>query len=172
MRTASLSILIALSLPACGTSEPAAAGKPAAATAEPAAAAKVDACALVTQAEATTLFGEAAARETGATVVDPRMVGECLWGHDSEAGSHLLQVRVWGSPQYYFPPEDEFTKPLDVGEKGYVRVHSASGVDIAFVQDGYVVELSYSTVGGASFAKAPDRVDPVKQLAKTASGRL
>jgi hypothetical protein len=69
-------------------------------------------------------------------------------------------------------PEDEFTRPLDVGEKGYVRVHSASGVDFAWVQGGQVYELSYFTVGGASIPKGTDRVDAVTQLAMTTSGRL
>lgn len=172
MRITSLSILIALSLPACGKSGPAAAGKPAAEPSAAAGPAKVDACKVVTQADATTLFGVPAVRQEGVTVTDPSMLGECIWHHATEAGSHQLQFRVWASPQYYAPPEDEFTKPLNVGEKGYVRVHSASGVDIAWVQGGQVYELSYFTVGDASIPKATDRVDALTQLAKTTSGRL
>lgn len=174
MRAGMLCVFLSLIVSGCGKSEGAPEGS-STAGAEPAATApaKVDACKLVTQAEATTLFGETAARETGATVLDPSMVGECIWGHANELGeSHSLQVRVWGSPQYYSPPTDAFTQPLEVGEKGYVRVHSASGVDIAFVQGGRVCELSYFTVGGASFPKAIDRAEAVKQLAKQASGRL
>jgi hypothetical protein len=171
MRTACLSILVALLLPACGKPE----GAPAKSTAaEPAAAgpAKVEACKVVTQADATALFGVPAVRQEGVTVTDPSMLGECIWHHATEAGSHQLQFRVWASPQYYAPPQDEFTKPLNVGEKGYVRVHSASGVDIAWVQGGQVYELSYFTVGDASIPKATDRVDAVTQLARTTSTRL
>jgi hypothetical protein len=164
---------LALSALACGQADTPPERAPAAAAVTPAAApSRMDACRLVTQAEATTLFGQAAARETGVAVTDPNMIGECIWGHASEDGSHQLQVRVWASPQYYSAPADAFTQPLDVGEKGYVRVHAASGVDIAFVQGGRVVELSYFTVGGANFPKATDRVDSVKQLARRASTRL
>lgn len=134
--------------------------------------ASVDACALVTEAEATALFSEAAARESGVAVTDPHMIGECIWGHDSPVGSHQLQVRVWDSPQYYSAPDDEFTKPLGVGEKGYVRAQSASGVDIAWVQDGRVFELSYFTVGGAKMIRAVERVDAVTELARRTSAKL
>jgi hypothetical protein len=134
--------------------------------------AKVDACALVTETEATALFGEAAARESGVAVTDPHMIGECIWGHDSPTGSHQLQVRVWDSSRYYSAPEDEFTKPLALGEKGYVRAQSASGVDIAWVQGGRVFELSYFTVGGAKMPRAVDRVDAVTELARRTSGEL
>jgi hypothetical protein len=160
----------ALLLWACGSSAgdagSAESATPGAAGAPPAAAAKVDACALVTAAEAGALFGEPATRDEGVTVTDPNMIGECIWEHETSAGSHQLQVRVWGSPQYYTPLDDEFTEPLDVGERGYVRTHSASGVDIAWVQGGRVYELSYFTVGGPGFPQATSREAAVKELAR------
>ena len=81
-------------------------------------------------------------------------------------------MRVWGSPQYYTPLDDDFTRPLDVGERGYLRVHSASGVDLAWVQDGRLFELSYFTVGAPGFPKATDRVSAVTGLAKRTSAKL
>jgi hypothetical protein len=159
---------------ACGPSADDAPAREVASAAPAAAAPKatVDACALVTQAEAAELFGEAADREQGVTVTDPAMIGECIWEHETPAGSHQLQVRVWGSPQYYTPTDDDFTRPLEVGERGYVRVHSASGVDIAWVQGGRVYELSYFTVGAPGFPKATERVGAVTALARRTSSKL
>ena len=173
MRRLHLASLLALTL-ACGGSDGQVAdrGRATASPSDTPAPAQVDACGLVTASEATALFGEVAAREHGVAVTDPSMIGECIWGHDSPLGSHQLQVRVWASPRYYTPPEDEFTKPLAVGERGYVRVQAASGVDIAWVQEGRVFELSYFTVGGAKMPRAVDRVDAVTELAKRTSAKL
>ncbi len=132
-----------------------------------------DACRLVTQEEATSLLGVAASRGTsGNTVVDPAMIGECLWEYDTPTTNQLLQVRVWESPKYYGAPQDEFTTPFDLGEKGYLRAHPGAGVDIVWIQGGRVVELSYSTVGSSGDPRAIDHVEEVKALARKASGRL
>jgi hypothetical protein len=180
MRTHLLSSILPAALlgSACGSSAgdagsaKAAGGDAGAAAPASTTASKVDACALVTAAEAAALFGEPATRDAGVTVTDPNMIGECIWEHETPAGSHQLQVRVWASPQYYNPPADEFTTPLDVGERGYVRSHSASGVDVAWVQGGRVYELSYFTIGGAGFPKATSRVESVKELAGKTAGEI
>jgi hypothetical protein len=53
---------------------------------------------------------------------------------------------------------------LDFVETGYIRIHQVAGVDIAWLQDGKMVSLSYSTIG-RDVPKAATKIDQVKQLA-------
>lgn len=129
-----------------------------------------DACAVVTQADADALFENAASKETGTPITDPNLLGECLWGwQDASANSELLQFRVWNGAEYYgTPPAD--SQAYAIGDKGYVRVDSIAGIDIAWVQGSRTVNLSFSKVG-----TPPDpatKLDGVKALAQKASGAL
>ena len=56
------------------------------------------------------------------------------------------------------------SEPVDFAETGSVRIHQVAGVDIAWLQDGKMVSLSYSTIG-PDVPKAATKVDPLKQLA-------
>ncbi len=131
---------------------------------------KVDACRIVTQEDATALFGNPASPDTGTPVLDPNMLGECLWTWDSESSNQLLQFRVWNGTMYYGEAPDD-AQPMDLGEQAYVRTHPIAGVDVAWVQGGKTVTLSYSKVG-------PDVPDPrtkseaVQQLARKAAAQL
>ena len=167
-------LLAALALPACGGGAPdqEASASTANVSSGPAEPGAVDACRLVTEDEASSLFGKPASRGKGTLVVDPAMIGECLWEYDTPTANQLLQVRVWSSARYYSAPRDEWTTPFDLGEKGYLRVHPGAGVDAVWVQGGRSVEVSYSTVGSAGDPQAVDRVEAVKALARRAAGRL
>lgn len=130
---------------------------------------KVDACALITQDDASTLFGKPASKDKGTPVIDPDMLGECLWSWETEAANQLLQFRIWKGVQYYAPTPD--SQSVDLGEQGYIRAHRVSGVDIEWVQGGRTVSISYSTVGPG----APDptsKIEEVKQLARKAAAGL
>lgn len=135
-------------------------------------AATADACKIVTQEDASKLFGKPAVRDEGVPVVDPNMKSECIWTWDSpDADNQLLQFRVWNGTAYYAETGDSFTKPIDLGEKGHIRVHEFAGVDVEWLQDGKTISLSYSTVGKG----VPDpttKVEEVKQLAKKVEGEL
>jgi hypothetical protein len=129
----------------------------------------IDACGLITQDDASTLFGKPANRDKGTPVIDPNMLGECLWSWEAETGNQLLQFRIWQGTQYYGPTPD--SQPFDLGENGYIRAHRVSGVDVEWVQEGRTISVSYSTVGPGT----PDpltRIEEIKQLARKAAAQL
>jgi hypothetical protein len=132
------------------------------------AAGPVDACSLVTQADAEELFGRPAVREKGTPSFSGMLLGDCLWTWDTESSNQLLQLHVW-KDRKLTPPAD--AQPLDLGEGGSARVHPVAGVDIEWRQDGKVLTLSYSTLGPDA-PKAPDKADAVRGLARKAAGRL
>lgn len=157
---------------ACGEEKKSDSGQPAPVAGGSNSGAMPDACKIVTQEDASKLFGKPAVRDEGVLVVDPNMKSECIWTWDSpDADNQLLQFRVWNGTAYYAETGDSFTKPIDLGEKGHIRVHEFAGVDIEWLQGGKTISLSYSTVGKG----VPDpttKVEEVKQLAKKVEGEL
>lgn len=131
----------------------------------------VDACAIVTQADATALFGQPAVRQEGQKIPVPIMIGECLWTWDTDTANQLLQFRVWSTESAYSRPEDGFTQPLELGDRGHVRAHPQGGVDIEWVQGGRMIGLSYSKVGSA-VPSPTTKAEAMKELARTVAGRL
>jgi len=127
------------------------------------------ACDIVTQQDATALFGQTASPQEGQLVVDPNLIGECLWTWDTATSNQLLQFRIWNGPQYYGAPSD--SQPLDIGEKGYIRVHPLAGVDIEWVQNGKTISLSYSTIG-SDIPNATTKVEELKTLARKVEKQL
>ncbi|MBK8995540.1 MAG: hypothetical protein IPM35_07315 [Myxococcales bacterium] len=130
---------------------------------------KIDACAVVTADDASSLFGQTAEKESGAPSVDPALLGECQWGWaDANANSHTLQFRVWEGEQYYVPGSK--AEPFAIGDKGVVESDPTWGVDVSWVQGNKVADLSYSTVGISP--DATTKLDAVKALALSASAKL
>jgi hypothetical protein len=130
---------------------------------------KLDPCAVITQEDASSLFGKPASRDSGVPVIDPHMLGECLWSWDAETGNQLLQFRIWNGEEYYGPAPD--SQPFELGQKGSIRANRFAGVDIDWVQGGKTVSVSYSTTGPG----APDpltKIEEVKQLARKAAAEL
>jgi hypothetical protein len=107
--------------------------------------------------------------ENEALVVDPALLGECLWQWDTETSSQLLQFYVWDGPEYHSVPTG--SEPFAVGEQGYVLVGPVLGIDIQWVQDGRTIVLSYSKVGPDA-PPVETKVDAMKALAQEVSGRL
>jgi hypothetical protein len=127
----------------------------------------IDGCTLVTQAEASELFGQTAERQEG-TAFGGTVIAECLWTWDTESSNQLLQVYVW--PEAAYGPT-QGSEPFDLGERGHIRKHEVAGVDIAWVQDGMMVSLAYSTIGPDA-PEAIDRAAAVEALARQAAERL
>ncbi len=128
-----------------------------------------DACSIVTEADATAMFGHPASKESGIPVTDQHMLGECLWGYDDGDVSHLMEFRAFDSDAYYDVPTD--SQPFTIGDGGYTRTNPIAGVDIEWLQGGWTVSLSYGTAG----ATAPDvtaKLDDMKALAQKASGLI
>jgi len=131
---------------------------------------KIDACTIVTQDDASSLFGVPATQDTGVPVPDANMISECLWGwQNADNDSRLLQFRVWDGLQYYSVPTD--SQPLAIGDQGFVRTHPVAGVDVGWTQKSLSVQLAYSTVG-ASVPEATTQVEAVKALAQKAAAAL
>jgi len=160
-------IYLALILAAgCGGSEqptaPVAALEPAAAPNPP----SIDACAIVTEADASEVFDQPATPDVGHGGVT--MIAQCLWTWDTDTSNQLLQFHLW-NPKGYDMPQD--AEPLDVGENGFIRRHPVAGVDIGWLQDGAFVTLAYSTIGPDA-PKATDRAERLIALARRVESRL
>jgi hypothetical protein len=164
---------VTIGISACGGSGSDAPATPpgGASTPGPTGGTAVDACAIVTQADATALFGQPAVRQEGSKIAVPIMTGECLWTWDASAANQLLQFRIWNTERAYSRPEDEFTQSLELGDRGHVRVHPQAGVDIQWVQGGKMIGLSYSKVGSA-VPSPSTKTEPMKELARKIAGRL
>jgi hypothetical protein len=85
----------------------------------------IDACAIVTQAEATTLFGQDAAKEEPTAVLDENLLGQCSWTWDTATDNQLLQLFIWTDTTPAVGRRD-----YDIGDEGYVRLEVgwASGI--------------------------------------------
>jgi hypothetical protein len=132
---------------------------------------KIDACALVTQADATTLFGQPATRQEGSKIAAPMMIGECLWTWDAETSNQLLQFRVWSTEQAYSRPEDEFVQDFPLGDRGHVHAHPQAGVSIEWIQGGKMIGMHYSKVGSA-VPSPVTKTEALKELARKVAGKL
>ena len=139
--------------------------------AEPAKPGTIGPCALLTQTDATALFGKPAATyEGGAKTPDSRLKA-CGWDYVyPDNSSHLLQLVVYDSDIAYF--QDPAATPFAIGDKGNVMVSHLSGVDVNWVQKGKFYSLSYSTVGPLAVPEHTAKAEEVKALAKTIAARL
>ncbi len=168
-------VTLILSLGACGSTSRTQTGsssspQPDAPAGEPTTGSKqVDACSIVTQQDATALFGQPASPQQGAATLDPNMIGECLWTWDTEGANQLLQFRIWNGARYYGASPG--TEPFEIGEKGYIRAHPMAGVDIEWVQKDKTISLSYSTIG-KGVPKATSKIEELKTLARRISSQL
>jgi hypothetical protein len=133
---------------------------------------KIDGCAIVTQQDATALFGQNAVPESPES--SPRILGQCHWTWDTETENQLLQFYIWESPQGYSTPSD--AQPFTIGEKGNIRVVPGGPgqglIDVIWVQAGNTIVLDYSAIGSSNTPIGQAKVDAVKALALATSGRL
>jgi hypothetical protein len=139
---------------------------------------KVDACALLTKADASDLFGEPATSDT-TDYSNPVELGVCTWkwkNPDPKVSEiKSVQLIVWSGPQFYNPPDS--SEALQVGDRGYIQAHGGfKSVQIGWVQNGRAYHLVYShdyiEISTGNTNHTPDSVDKLKSLAKTISGRV
>lgn len=137
----------------------------------------VVACDLVTQEDATKLFGQPASNDEEELVADPALGSQCDWAWASpDNDSQLIQILVWnGQPDLYYSEIDEVpgAQALDIGDRGHITVTGGSlgGVEIEWLQDGKTVDITYSTYGNGVPDPA-DKVEELKALAQQASDRM
>jgi hypothetical protein len=114
----------------------------------------LDACAILTQADASALFDQAARASEEVEVTDPGYLGGCSWSWESsdESSRQILVLDVWQGEEYYSPsPKAE---PFDIGDEGSVAASTGTGVDVSWKQQGKTASLGYFAIG-------PDAPDPV-----------
>lgn len=163
-------LLLVLVVSACGGSSTGDNGGGAQAAGQNGSSGQIDACSVVTQQDATQLFGKPASPQQGQLNVDPNMLGECLWTWDTETSNQLLQFRIWNGSQYYGNPPAN-SQPLDIGDKGYIQLNEFAGVSIEWVQGDKTITLDYSTIG-SDVPKATTKADAVKNLAQNVSKQM
>jgi hypothetical protein len=138
----------------------------------------VDACALLTQADASGLFGEPATSKPTSDLV-PNQLGKCSWqwkNPDAKVSEIKgVQLIVWNGPQYYSPPDG--ADSLQIGDHGYILAHGQfKSMNIGWVQNGktysLVYEHDYIEISTGATNHAPDSVDKLESLARTISGRV
>jgi len=132
---------------------------------------KSDPCALLTQTDATALFGKPAATyKDGAKTPDSNL-NACGWDYAyPDNSSHLLQLVVYNSDIAY--SQDPASTPFAIGDKGNVMVSDLSGVDVMWVQKGKTYLLSYSTACPSAVPDDTTKAEQGKALAKTIAARL
>jgi hypothetical protein len=173
-RVGAFAFVLASTVLACGDDDDASPGQDGGAAGSSPAAGELEACELVTQQDASALFGQPATRDDDAQVVNRGLLGQCLWTYEVEdeigsVSSQLLQFYVWDGPVYHSVPAN--SDPLDVGEDGYVAASAAAGVDIGWVQDERAILLSYFSIGDDMPANL-SKLEPMKALAQEVSDRL
>jgi hypothetical protein len=136
------------------------------------------ACKLVTQSDASALFGHPAAQTTDAAGSTGLAQSACLWKFDTAPGaatgqSYLLQVRVYDKPVFYNPNLIPGTQIISgVGDQAYAY-GSGEIYTFVFKKGNNVVHLAYSIHDWSnSGMQAKDQAAKVLDMAKTAAGRL
>lgn len=134
---------------------------------------KVDACTIVTQQDATNLFGVTASPEP-ADVTGDLLLGQCHWTWDTGTENQLLQFYIWDPPEGYSTPSD--SEPFAIGEKGNLRVVPGGPgqgfIDVMWVQAANTIVLGYSAIGSSNTPITQAKIDAVKALALATSAKL
>jgi hypothetical protein len=167
LQTASLLALASLALTGCGDD-----GNGGGGTGGGGGSGSIDACAIVTQEDATALFGLEAQPDPASLI--PGMAGHCKWEAESASGGQYLSFSVWNGEGYYSMPTTTDTQPYAIGDKGHIKSADAYGVSIMWIQNGLVPDLYHFTLGpsGGSTPEATTKVEQLKTLAQKASAAL
>lgn len=131
--------------------------------------AKFDVCAVITPADAATVFTETATSQPSASA-EPLVSGLCIYSHpgDDLQVRNLLQIRVYPGEQFYgerlFPSA---TALSGSGDKGFIDVDPKQHtIDLQFVKNGTTGVIAYTTGPGVDIATRADAVKAVgKKLA-------
>ena len=133
---------------------------------------EIDACALITQADAAGLFGQTPAQEEGAYTPDPAFLGECLWTWEAPDYSNMfLAIYVWDNSSGLYYVTEEGSEPFAIGDDGYIRVTPGSDIDIGWRQDDLSLDITWATIG-PMVPEATSKLDEVMAIAQQASARL
>ena len=133
---------------------------------------ELDACAIVTQADADSMFGETATTQEGAEVTDPALLGQCIWYWEAaDASNEMLAIYIWDNTNGLYYNAADGSDPYELGDEAYILVDDTSGVDIGWRQDDLAVYLEFFSIG-PMVPTAADKAPEVEALAAQASARL
>jgi len=140
--------------------------------------ASVAACKLVTQSDATALFGHPAAQTTDASAGNGLDQSSCIWKADTAPGTangqdYLLQIRTYNQSAFFSPNAIPGSQSVSgVGDAAYTY-GEGDLYTIVFKKGGEVVHIAYSihdfTNGGMN---AKSQAAQLKSVAQAAAGRL
>lgn len=117
--------------------------------------AKVDVCSIITAEDAATVVGSPAKQQApSSSELAPK--GVCIYKKDTtDIAVNLLQIRVYGGPQFYGEQIFADAKSIKVkgAQKAFVNVKTAgegaANYDLQFVKDNQTGALNYTATGGA-----------------------
>jgi len=130
----------------------------------------MDACQLLTKADATALFGQPASSQEPEMAPLPDQIGVCQWGWVGAEQTQQVSLKIMTSPDdHYF--EIDGAQPLHLGEKSQLVIEETTlSMDIDWVQNGEFFDLHYTASPYQTFDRS--KADPLKSLAQEISGRL
>jgi hypothetical protein len=133
---------------------------------------ELDACAIVTQADASAMFGQTATTQEGAEVTDPALLGQCIWTYQAaDASNEMLAIYIWDNSNGLYYNAADGSDPYQLGDEAYILVDDTSGVDIGWRQDDLAVYLEFFSIG-PMVPTAADKAAEVEALAAQVSTRL
>lgn len=156
---------------AAGNDSSAAGGNTASASAKTTgSSASVDACQLLTKADATALFGQPASSQEPEMAPLPDQIGVCQWGWVGAEQTQQVSLKIMTSPgDHYFAIDN--AQPLHLGDKGQLVIDETTlSMDIDWVQSDKFFDLHYTASPYQAFDRS--KADPLESLAHEISGRL
>lgn len=181
MRSRVVVVMLAFLFAACGSSKhsttPTTNGS-STTLARPAGAPNVSACSLVTQADATQLFGHPAQLVNSAGVSSA--LSTCVWQADTNPDpnsldnvEYKLQVHIYPTDQFYMEKYLKGAKRLSgIGTRAFIRP-AGPLAQMAFVKYGRTVTMDYSieAITANPKPKASDQQDALVAIARAAASR-
>jgi hypothetical protein len=132
--------------------------------------ASVDACQLLTKADAAALFGQAASSQEPEMAPLPDQIGVCQWGWVGAEQTQQVSLKIMTSPGDHYTAIDN-AQPLHLGDKSQLVIDETTlSMDIDWVQSGKFFDLHYTASPYQAFDRG--KADPLKSLAREISGRL
>jgi len=132
--------------------------------------ASVDACQLLTKADATALFGQPASSQEPEMAPLPDQIGVCQWGWVGAEQTQQVFLKIMTSPDdHYFAIDN--AQPLQLGDKSQLVIDETTlSMDIDWVQSDKFFDLHYTASPYQTFDRS--KADPLESLAQAISGRL
>ena len=167
-------VVLMLALASCGDSstDTSAAGADTSAAAGNAtgSSSSLDACTLLTKADATALFGQPASSQEPEIAALPDQIGVCQWGWVGAEQTQQVSLKIMTSPRDHYSEMDG-AQPLNLGDKSQLVIdETMESIDIDWVQNGKFFDLHYTASPYQAFDKS--KANLLKSLAQKVSGQL